>query len=375
MPAADSPPAGTPGRVLVGMSGGVDSSVAALLLLQMGWQVEGLTLLLGSDSLQCQHDAAAVCRQLQIPWRCRDARKAFREQVVDSLVDGYLNGLTPNPCVFCNAEVKFHLLIEEADRLECQAVASGHYARIVRMPVSGRLALAEIPGNLKDQSYFMYRLTQSQLARILFPLGGMDKADVRQAAAQARLLDAAGRPLAERPDSQDTCFTEGKPYAEFISDQIGRTAKATPFLGSQPGTVVDTAGRVIGEHRGLIHYTLGQRKGFTVRTTERLFVVAKQPENNRLVVGPYPAILKRQILVAQMAYSGACELEQGEYLDARIRNQGRLLACRVYPQPDGRVRVDFTQPAAAPTPGQSCVFYRDSIILAGGVIDTADGKS
>jgi tRNA-uridine 2-sulfurtransferase len=365
-------------RILVGMSGGVDSTVASLLLQRQGWQVEGLSLLFSDAGRPGLADAEAACRQLAIPWHISDVRTEFRETIIRDFVDSYQAGRTPNPCVLCNPQIKFATLLREAERLSCDFVATGHYAAIVHVPAptgetagSGtgyRLALARSAQDWKDQSYFMYRLSQDQLHHLVFPLAGMSKSGTRQIAAEAGLLADDGARIAVKPDSQDVCFISDGDYAAYIrtyGPDLGTSIFPDPF---EPGPVVNKSGQQIGTHRGLIHYTVGQRKGFEVKTTDRLFVLAKDPASNSLVVGLHEQLLTQEITIGDPVYSGLTEIRGGERLEARVRNSAHEVPCRVYPLEKGQIRVVFDHPVARPAPGQSCVFYQDGVIQAGGII-------
>ncbi len=355
-------------KVLLGMSGGVDSSVAAFLLQQQGWQVLGLSLLTDDAARGSIEDARVISQQLDIPWELVDVRDEFRRTIVSDFVEAYTHGRTPNPCILCNPLIKFRTLYAAADRLGCEAVATGHYAAITQVQGSGRYALTKSAAGQKDQTYFMYRLTQDQLARLIFPLSGMNKPAVREIADKAGLLGQAGREIAQKPDSQDNCFIPDGDYANFISRELGKTGSPAEKALCQPGIVVNTSGHPIGTHHGLIHYTLGQRKGFQVQTTDRLFVVGRDYATNTLMVGEHERVIRRSIKVVQPVYSGLASIQDGERLEARIRNSAREVPCTVYPADDRSLRVEFDQPVAAPAPGQSCVFYRDGLIMAGGFI-------
>ena len=350
------------------MSGGVDSSVAAFLLRQQGWEVYGLSLLTDDATLGSIKDAGAISQQLGILWEILDIREKFREVVVNDFIRAYTDGRTPNPCVICNPSVKFAALYDAADRLGCSAVATGHYAAVRQVGETGRFALAKTDAGLKDQTYFMYRLSQNQLVRLVFPLSGMSKPEVRTIAAQPGLIGIGGTELAKKPDSQDCCFIPDGDYARYIEDALKKTGDISQVNLTKPGIVLNTSGQPIGTHKGLIHYTLGQRKGFQVQTTERLFVIDRDPVENTLTVGPFEAVLRQEIMVTDPVYSGLAAISPGERLEARIRNSAREVPCSVYPAANEALRVVFDQPVSAPAPGQSCVLYREGLIMAGGFI-------
>ena len=368
MPTNPDPAANSPGRILLGMSGGVDSSVAAFLLKQQGWEVVGLTLLTHDGGRGAAEDASSVCSQLGLAWHLADVREKFAQIVIKDFIEGYLAGRTPNPCVICNPAIKFVTLYEEAARLSCSAVATGHYAAVGRNPENGRLALSKTEAGLKDQTYFMYRLNQEQLRRLIFPLSGLDKARVRQIAANAGLLGSLGGKIAEKPDSQDNCFIPDGNYAEYIEKYLSSKANVAKYNQIFPGPVVNMLGQQIGTHQGLIHYTFGQRKGFQVQTTERLFVIGKIPATNSLIVGLHDQVMRSQIWISEPVLSGLAVMESGKRLEARIRNSAREAPCTVFPVDDKLWRVVFDQPVSAPAPGQSCVFYKNCLIMAGGFI-------
>lgn len=355
-------------KVLLGMSGGVDSSVAAFLLQQQGWQVCGASLLTNDATLASLNDAQALSKQLGITWELADVRPEFRHLIIQDFIDAYSHGRTPNPCILCNPLIKFATLGAIADRLGCQAIATGHYAAIKKIAGSGRLALTKTTAGLKDQTYFLYRLDQQQLARLIFPLAGMAKPDVREIAANACLSGTSGTELSQKPDSQDNCFIPDGDYSAFVSSELTKGGVETEIALTKPGIVVNTSGQPIGMHNGLIHYTIGQRKGFSVQTTDRLFVIGRDYATNTLIVGDYQGVMRQEIKVVEPVYSGLEHIDAGERLEARIRNSAKEVPCTVYPDSSGSLRVVFDQPVAAPAPGQSCVFYRDDMIMAGGFI-------
>jgi tRNA-specific 2-thiouridylase len=359
--------------VIIGMSGGVDSSVASLLLKQQGFTVIGLSLITHDRGMEAVADARAVCRRLGQELIVVDVRDSFRESIVHDFVDAWLAGLTPNPCVRCNPAIKFKTLLDTADQYGFRSVATGHYACVRRHPGSGRLALAKTDSGQKDQTYFLYRLQQEQLARLIFPLAGLSKPEVRRIAADYGLEGEQGTALAEKPDSQDICFIPEQDYLGLIRDEIVRRDLDDAQKVLEPGPIVDLQGRTIGRHKGLLAYTIGQRKGFDVKTTERLFVAARNFHDNTLVVAPFDHVLKQKIQVESVVYSGIGQFEDGQRAAARVRSSAQPAACRVFNSTDQTLTVLFDQPVAAPAPGQSCVFYDEGMILAGGIIaDSTD---
>ena len=395
-------------RVLLGMSGGVDSSVACFLLQEQGYEVIGLTLLTNPRSYEHLDDVKAICEQARIRLIVSDVRQSFRELIISDFISGYAHGRTPNPCVLCNPAIKFSVFIEAADTNNCEFVATGHYAAIRKHPETGRLALTRTDAGLKDQTYFMYRLSQKQLARILLPLSGWQKQDIRQKAGELGLIGHQGNDLASKPDSQDNCFVPETGYAEFIRTELEKNGPHEWLNLLEPGPVKNTQGETIGTHRGLIHYTIGQRKGFQVKTTDRLFVLGKDLGRNALIVGQYHQVMRQKILVTDPMYSGLDAIKTGQQLQAKIRNSVKPKPCRVYPvksvseetlaghltlsdvqtgalatkpgldtlsktktqpaAPLTSLLVVFDEPVPAPAPGQSCVFYDGNYIMAGGFI-------
>jgi tRNA-specific 2-thiouridylase len=351
--------------VLVGLSGGVDSSVAAALLLERGWTVTGVTMTLwdgppapaeghargacyGPGEAEDVASASAVAAALGIPFRTLHLAEAYRRGVLDHVRDEYRAGRTPNPCVRCNHLVKFGMLVESARRegLVFDAFATGHYARVERDAASGRMVLRKGLDASKDQSYFLYRLSQDQLAAVVFPLGDWTKERVRE---KARDL---GLPVAERPESQD--FLE-----EGAADlRVGDAG---------PGPVVDRLGKVLGEHAGIARYTVGQRKGLGIAAPEPLYVLALDAARNAVVVGPRSALGAGGLIADDLNWVAVPGLTGPRRAACRIRYRHREAPALLTPAGDA-VLVQFEEPQPAVTPGQSAVFYDGDAVLGGGVI-------
>lgn len=359
--------------VLLGMSGGVDSSVAALLLTRQGFEVHGVTLQVWEHENEevaaskrweergcCKVGIARyVAKQLNIPHELVDSRAQFRSAVIDDFVAAYANGTTPNPCVRCNERVKLRQLIELADSKGLSYVATGHYAHVDRS--EDRLSLMKGADARKDQSYFLYRLQVSWLNRLLFPVGKMQKADVWKEAA------FLGLPEEEMRESQEICFVSHGDYRTFLQEQ--------PDLQATPGHFVDETGATLGTHEGIPFYTPGQRRGLGVATGQRLYVQRVQPATNTVVLGPEEHLL-----------SSSCTVKDLNILDQRLLTASSLVHCKVrYATPPspattiplvaGRMTVRFSTPQRALSPGQSAVFYDGDRVLGGGIIDTIEPAS
>ncbi len=358
-------------RVAVAMSGGVDSSVAAALLLEQGCEVVGLTMqmwpreaeeeippgLRGCCGLEAVDSAKRVARTLGIRHYVINLREPFERLVIDPFCDEYLNGRTPNPCIRCNTFVKFGPLLRRAREIDAEKLATGHYARVGYEEGSGRWALRRGVDTGKDQSYSLYGLTQDQLARALFPLGEMRKAETR---AQATRL---GLSTAERPDSQEICFVSGSGYREYLR-------KRRPEV-TRPGAIVDREGRQVGRHRGIAFYTIGQREGLRVAQGEPLYVVGIDVAGNRLIVGGAGEVRSRGLVVGEVNYVAVAALpEGGSKLRAKIRSGGRLAGC-VARVEDGGVKLEFARAQRAISPGQAAVCYQGEAVALGGIIESA----
>jgi len=352
-------------RVVVGMSGGVDSSVAALLLRDAGYDVHGVTMKIysgkpaegpvpdscyGPGEPRDIQEAAGVCARLGIPHTVVDLSGEYRALVLDYARDEYRQGRTPNPCILCNGRVKFGLLLERlagTEGLPFDLFATGHYCRIVRIPETGRYAIRAAQNARKDQSYFLCMLTQDQLARVTFPLGERTKPEVREIARQAGLSNHA------RPESQD--FAAGG-YKAVLEEP------------DRPGPIVDQAGAVIGEHRGVWGYTVGQRKGLGVGGGEPLYVTRIDAGSNTVVAGPEPSLYRGELVARGVNWASREEPTGPVRLDVKIRYRNPAVPALVSPEAGGTVRVTFDEPQRAIARGQWAVFYEKDILVGGGVI-------
>lgn len=337
-----------PNRVLAAVSGGVDSSVAALLAKGQGLQVEAVTLLLPRT---CVEDAAAVCAALEVPHHVADLGDAFERCVVGPFVDDHRSGHTPNPCVLCNPEVKFPALLDWADRLGCGRIITGHYARVERAEDGPRL-LRGLDAR-KDQSYMLYRLERELLERLWLPLGGMTKREVIGLAAEAEL------PSVAREESQDACFVLEGGVGDFVAARYPEAVR--------PGPIVNPEGEVIGEHQGLPAYTVGQRRGLGIGGPDGpYFVLELRPEDNTLVAGPERALWLERCDLEDLRLLAP---EVGGSFEAEVMTRLRGLTTPAQVElADGFARVQFHRPHRAPTPGQAAVFFDEDRVLGGGTI-------
>ena len=354
-------------RVVVAMSGGVDSACTAALLVEAGFEVVGITLqlydhgaALGKKGACCAgqdiHDARGVAERLNIPHYVLDFEARFREAVIEDFAGSYAAGRTPIPCVRCNQRIKFDDLLGIAGELGADALATGHYAR--RLAEGGRIELHRAADARRDQSYFLFATTTEQLAFLRFPLGALDKSETRRLAARFAL------PVADKPDSQDICFVPDGSYARVVE-------KLRPGA-AEPGEIVHVDGRVLGRHDGVIHFTVGQRRGLAVATGERLYVVRLEPERRRVVVGPRSALLCRFAELSDLNWLGDGPVPAGGVeLEVKHRAQEAAVPARLEAVGDGRARATFAAPQAGVAPGQACVFYHGTRVLGGGWIERA----
>jgi tRNA-specific 2-thiouridylase len=365
-------------KIAVAMSGGVDSSAAAAILKDEGHEIVGFTMQLWNQrrgltvdengeampsrccSLDDVYDARRVAEDLGFPFYVLNLEREFEREVVEPFVESYLSGETPIPCVACNSRLKFAALDRMALSVGCERVATGHYARVRFDEEAKRYRLLRGLDERKDQSYFLWELTQGQLSRALFPLGELTKQDARVAARRR------GLPVAEKKESQEICFVPDGDYAGFIERYLeaeGRETERPPR-----GEIVDTSGRVVGRHEGAHRYTVGQRRGLGVSRELPLYVVRVEPEENRVVVGHAEELLSREFTAAGVNWIAFDEPTKSVRADVRVRYRHEEAPATITPEGRGRVRVRFDQPQRAITPGQACVFYRGEEVVGGGWI-------
>lgn len=354
-------------RVVVGMSGGVDSSVAAYLLKNQGYEVIGVTMQIWQDEapfavqaeggccgLSAVEDARRVAEQLDIPHYVMNFKQEFKKQVIDYFVEEYLMGHTPNPCIACNRYVKWEALLKRSLEIGADYIATGHYARIIRLP-EGRLTIRNSVTAAKDQTYALYSLTQEQLARTLMPVGEYTKDQIREIAREQKLA------VADKPDSQEICFVPDDDYAGFIDREAGDRVPG-------PGNFVDCSGKVLGRHKGITHYTVGQRRGLELPMGERVFVTKIRPETGEVVIGSNQDVFSSELVCDRVNYMAIEDLSAPLQVRAKIRYNHGGEECVIGKLPDGKVRCRFVRPVRAVTPGQAVVFYRDDYVLGGGTI-------
>ncbi len=345
-------------RVVVAMSGGVDSSVAAALLLEQGYEVIGITMQIWPQedktgaccSLSAVEDARRVARQLQIPYYVSNFQDLFAQEVIADFCSEYQRGRTPNPCIRCNEKIKFRALLKRALELDAEFLATGHYVRIKQK--GDRFLLYRARDEHKDQSYVLAGLRQEQLRHLLFPLGELTKDETRALAEKYQL------PVAHKAESQEICFVPNDDYRSFLKERISQ----------KPGQIVDTAGQVLGEHSGIVNFTIGQRRNLGLgHTGQRYFVLEVDPQLNRVIVGKKEDLSSSSLLADNLNFIPLDELEAPLEVQAQIRYNAPRAPAVIIPQ--GRqVRVDFAIPQSAITPGQAVVFYQDQLVVGGGTI-------
>lgn len=351
-------------KVVVGMSGGVDSSMAAALLKEQGYDVIGVTLQIWRSgdvetpksccSISAIDDARRVAYQLGIPHYVLNFRNLFEEQVVSYFTEAYFQGQTPNPCLACNRYIKFGEFLRKAHGLGADYIATGHYAQIVRDPDSERFLLYKGADASKDQTYVLYTMTQDQLAHTLFPLADYQKNQVRKL---ARDLGLSG--VANKPDSQEICFVPNDDYVAFLRERAPERIV--------PGNFVDKQGNILGRHQGLVHYTVGQRKGLGVTFGKPMFVVGFNPERNEVVLGESEDVFAPVLWADDLNWIAIPELKEPLRVEAKVRYKAEPAPAWIHPE-GGTVRVEFDTPQRAATPGQAVVFYQGNLVVGGGRI-------
>ena len=355
-------------KVVVGMSGGVDSSVAAYLLKEQGYDVIGVTMQIWQDEeetvqeenggccgLSAVEDARRVAAALDIPYYVMNFKKEFQKYVIDYFMDEYLNGRTPNPCIACNRYVKWEALLTRSMEIGADYIATGHYARIDVLP-NGRYAIKHSATRMKDQTYALYNLTQDQLKRTLMPVGEYSKEEIRAIAEKSHLK------VASKPDSQDICFVPDGDYAEFIRRE---SKKEVP-----EGNFVSTGGKILGRHKGITHYTVGQRKGLGLSLGHPAFVLEIRPETNEVVIGTNEESMTRFVKANRLNFMAVEDIEGEMRAFGKIRYNHKGAPCTVKRTGEDEILCTFDEPVRAVTPGQALVLYDGDYVLGGGTIIT-----
>jgi len=353
-------------KVVVGMSGGVDSSVAAYLLKEEGYEVIGVTMQIWQDEEACAteenagccglsavDDARRVAQALDIPYYVMNFKSEFKKQVIDYFIEEYLAGRTPNPCIACNRYVKWESLLKRSLDIGADFIATGHYARIVSLP-NGRDTLKKSKTTEKDQTYALYNLTQEQLKHTLMPVGAYTKEQIREIAAQIHL------PVARKPDSQEICFVPDHDYARFIEENTNQKIIEGNFVTSQ--------GEIIGRHKGITHYTVGQRKGLNLSMGHPVFVTAIRPETNEVVIGENEDVFAGGLLCSQLNFMSISDFPGEMQATAKIRYNHKGASCMIRRTGKDKAECWFDEPQRAITPGQAVVFYDGDLVIGGGTI-------
>lgn len=346
-------------KVLLGMSGGVDSSVAAVLLQEAGYEVIGATLRLWDDgkcgNTKSEQDAKLVCDALGITLHIIDFKQEFNKCVIQKFIEEYKVCRTPNPCIECNKYLKFGLMYEKAKELGCDYIATGHYAKTEYSEKYKQYVLKKSNAGYKDQSYVLYNLPRQMVDKVLFPLSDFEnKEEIRKIAKEHNL------PVATKPDSEDICFIPDGDYKKFLEENSNLKAK--------PGNIVNDEGKVLGKHSGLYKYTIGQRKGLGIANPVPLFVKGYNPETNELIVGEEKDIFTKEAIADKINLILIDKITESMKVKAKIRYAAKEANCEIFPAEDGKIKVVFDEPQRAITPGQSIVFYIDDIVLGGGKI-------
>ena len=356
-------------KVVVAMSGGVDSSVAAALLKEAGYHVTGITMQIwprgeqengsnGFDSccgIGAVEDARRVARILEIPHYVMNFRDIFAEKVIADFCQEYSLGRTPNPCIRCNQYIKFGTLMEKARELGADLIATGHHAKVEKDESTGIFLLKKGVDPQKDQSYFLYPVTREQLSHTLLPIGNFTKDKIREMASELSL------PIATKPESQEICFIPDDDYPRFLKDYIPEAAR--------PGPILDKQGNIIGRHQGILAYTIGQRKGLGISAREPRYVIAINPQGNNIIVGSKEEACGNELIALRLNWISVTEPKASMTAKAKIRYRHQEAEVEVTPLADSRCYVKFKEPQMAITPGQAIVFYNEDIVIGGGTIE------
>lgn len=353
-------------KVVIGMSGGVDSSVAAYLLKKQGYDVVGVTMQIWQDEeiavqeenggccgLSAVDDARRVAQKLDIPYYVMNFKKEFKENVIDYFIQEYLEARTPNPCIACNRYVKWEALLKRSLEIGADYIATGHYARIKKLP-NGRFTLQQSAALAKDQTYALYNLTQEQLSHTLMPAGEYTKEEIR------KIAEEAGIPVANKPDSQEICFVQDNDYAKYIENTTGQKLPE--------GNFVDLEGNVLGKHKGIIHYTIGQRKGLGLAMGRPVFVVDIRKDTNEVVIGDNADVFAKGLIADKVNFMSIPSLEGEMRVRAKVRYNHRGADCTIRMIGEDKMECIFDEPQRAITPGQAVVFYEEDYVVGGACI-------